>query len=76
MRAKGQKLTPQWEITRINEWELARAHPELVRRIEFDMPKVKAALSLLQKLPGVEAREVVAASVRIPSAGKGMVLPV
>lgn len=76
VKAEAQTLQEEWEITRINEWELARAHPELVRRIEFDQRKLKAAIDLLGKLPGVEARKVVKASVRIPSAGKGLVLPV
>jgi hypothetical protein len=67
VRADGQRLRDEWEITQINEWALAKAHPELVRRIEFDMPKVKAALDLFDgKLPGVIAQKVVKSSVRLP----------
>lgn len=76
VKAAGQVLPEDWEISNIREWELARSHPELVRSIEFDMRQVKAALTLLGSLPGVTAKKVVKASVRLPSAGKGLVLPV
>lgn len=64
-KPKGQTVKEVWEVERINEFELASKHPELVRRIEFDMVKVKAALDLFDgKLPGVVARKSVAVSAR------------
>lgn len=64
VRAEGQRVTKDWEITKINEWTLAKARPDLVRRIEFDTRGIKDALKRGEKLPGVEAREVINASVR------------
>lgn len=63
---KGQRVDEVWEIESIQEWALAREHPELVRRIEFDLPKVKTALDLLGSLPGVKAKKVV----KVASVGK------
>lgn len=65
VRAEGQIVRPTWEITRINEMQLARARPDLVRKIEFDMRAVKEELARGVKLPGVEAREVIQSGVRI-----------
>lgn len=63
VRAEGQRISTDWEITRINEHQLAKARPDLVRKFEFDMRAVKAELARGVKLPGVEAREVVKAGV-------------
>ncbi len=71
VRAEGQRISTDWEITRINEHQLAKARPDLVRNFEFDMRAVKAELTRGVKLPGVEAKEVVSASVRA-GAGKAI----
>lgn len=65
VRAEGQIVRQQWEITRINEMQLARARPDLVRKIEFDMRLLKEELGRGVKLPGVEAREVIQSGVRM-----------
>jgi hypothetical protein len=64
VRAEGQVVRTEWEIVRINDWVLSKARPDLVRKIEFDLVGVKAALARGEKLPGVEAREVIKSSVR------------
>lgn len=63
VRAEGQRVTTDWEITRLSEHVLAKARPDLVRKIEFDMRAVKSELQRGVKLPGVEAREVVKSGV-------------
>lgn len=69
VRAKGQVIKEEWEIVRINEMELARSWPQLIRRIEFDMPALKALLAAKDgKVSGVEARKVVHSTVRAPRA--------
>lgn len=62
VRAEGQRVSVDWEITRINEHQLAKARPDLVRKIEFDVRSIKDELKRGVKLPGVEAREVVNAT--------------
>lgn len=64
VRAEQQIVREDWEITRINELQLARARPDLVRKIEFDMRLLKEELSKGVSLPGVEAREVVKSGIR------------
>lgn len=64
-KVAGQVSRPTWEITKINEWALAKGRPDLVRKIEFDMVAVKSELNRGVKLPGVEAREVYKADVRL-----------
>jgi len=64
VRAEGQRVVTDWEITGLNEWVLARARPDLVRRIEFDRLAIKEELKRGVKLPGVTAREVVNSTVR------------
>ena len=66
-RATGQIVRTDWEVTRINDFVLAKARPDLVRKIEFDMAALKDCLKRGEKLPGVEAKEVVKASVRTTS---------
>lgn len=65
-RVEGQRTTNDWKITKINDWALAKARPDLVRKIEFDMLAVKAELRKGTKLPGVEAEEVYSAGVKLP----------
>lgn len=63
VRANNQAVRKNWEIIKINEFQLCRARPDLVRKIEFDMRRLKEELSNDVKLPGVEAREIVTSSV-------------
>jgi hypothetical protein len=63
-RATGQVVRTEWEIQEIREWELAKARPDLVRRIEFDRIEIKRLLDAGVKLPGVVAKPVTKSSVR------------
>lgn len=64
VRAQGQTVRTEPEITRINDWVLAKARPDLVRRLEFDMLAIKECLKRGDKLPGVEWREKIISGVR------------
>lgn len=64
LKVKEQHTTVDWEITKLNEWQLAKARPDLVRKIEFDLRAVKEELKRGVKLPGVEGKEVYKASVK------------
>lgn len=63
-KVQGQRTTVDWEITKINEWALMKARPDLVRKIDFDMRAIKDELKRGVKLAGVEAREIYKADVR------------
>lgn len=71
-RVAGQVTTVDWEITSINEWTLAKARPDLVSKITFDMRALKAALSRGDKLAGVVAKEVHKAGVKLPPERKAI----
>lgn len=73
VQAKGQIVREQWAIKRIDSFVLAKARPDLVRKIEFDMTAIKALLNAGEKLPGVEAEREVTSTVR---AERAMVLNV
>lgn len=62
VRAEGQRIATDWEITGINIHVLAKARPDLIRTIEFDKRAMKVELARGIKLPGVEAKEVVNAT--------------
>jgi hypothetical protein len=64
-RVAGQRTVFDVEITKINDWALARSRPDLVRKIEFDMRLVKEILKRGEKLVGVESREIYKADVRV-----------
>lgn len=64
-KVAGQRQTSDWEITKINDWALAKGRPDLVRKIEFDLRAVKDELKRGVTLPGVEAREVFKSDVRV-----------
>lgn len=68
----GQRTTADWEITKINDWVLAKARPDLVSKITFDMRALKDCLKRGDKLPGVEAREVYNAGVKLPPERKAI----
>ncbi len=56
--AKGQTARKVWKITQINDFVLIKSRPDLVRKIEWDMVALKAALDETGKnLPGVTAVE-------------------
>jgi hypothetical protein len=63
-RVAGQVTRGVWEITKINDWALIKARPDLVSKIEWDTRALKAELARGVKLPGVEAREIFKADVR------------
>lgn len=64
-KAEGQSIRQEWEITRINEFALMRARPDLVRKVEFDLRSIKEELARGLKLPGVEAQLLLKSSVRL-----------
>lgn len=64
-KVAGQRTTCDWEITKINEWALLKARPDLVRKIEFDLRAIKDELRRGVKLAGVEAKETFKADVRV-----------
>ena len=64
-RASGQVVRKVWVIDQINDFQLMKARPDLVRKIEWDMVNLKAALeSSGGKLPGVTAHEDIKAGTR------------
>ena len=63
-RVQGQVTRNDWEITKINEWAVIKARPDLVRKIEFDTRQIKDELKRGVKIPGIEAREIYKADVR------------
>ncbi len=63
-KADGQVVKEEWVIDQIREFELARARPDLVRKIEFDLLRIKSDLKSGMKLPGVTAHKEVTSSVR------------
>jgi hypothetical protein len=56
-RARGQSVCKVWIIDQINDFQLMKARPDLVRKIEWDLTGLKQALADGQKLPGVVAHE-------------------
>jgi len=56
-KAKGQDVRKVWVIDQINDFQLMKARPDLVRKIEWDLVGLKAALAEGIKLPGVVAHE-------------------
>lgn len=56
-RARGQSVKKVWVIDQINDFQLMKARPDLVRKIEWDMVGLKQALADGIKLPGVTAHE-------------------
>lgn len=64
-RAAGQVVREQWVIRSLNECQLARAHPELISKIVFDLVALKALLNATGgKVAGVVAEKEVVATVR------------
>lgn len=71
-KVAGQRTTVEWKITKINDWVLAKARPDLVSKITFDMRGLKDELKRGVKLPGVEAEEEHAAGVKLPPSRKAI----
>lgn len=63
-KARGQSVRKEWIIEQINDFQLIKARPDLVRKIEWDMVALKQALASGEKLPGVRAREDIAIGAR------------
>lgn len=63
-KVTGQRTVFDVEITKLNEWVLMKARPDLVRKIEFDVRAIKDILKRGEKLAGVESREIYKADVR------------
>ncbi len=62
---KGQAVTEDWVIDEIDNMALLLCRPDLVRTVEFDKVKLKAALHLANGiLPGVKAHKEVTTKVR------------
>lgn len=56
-RTVGQTVKKVWIIDQINDFQLMKARPDLVRKIEWDIAGLKQALADGHKLPGVVAHE-------------------
>jgi len=63
-RASGQSNRKTWNIKQINDFQLIKSRPDLVRKIEWDMVAIKEILNAGGKLPGVIAEEDLKVSVR------------
>jgi len=56
MRARGQTVKKVWVIDQINDFQLMKARPDLVRKVEWDMTGLKQALEDSEgKVTGVTA---------------------
>jgi hypothetical protein len=64
VQSKGQIVREEYVVKRIDSFVLAKARPDLVRKIEFDMIAIKALLNAGERLPGVEAEREVSSTVR------------
>jgi len=63
-RAKGQSVQQVVVIDQIREFELMKARPDLVRRVEFDLIEIKKLLAHGVKLAGVTFHTETKANVR------------
>ena len=63
-RQGGQVTRKVWVIKQINDFQLIKARPDLVRKVEWDMAGIKDALNRGDKLPGVTAEEDLRVGVR------------
>lgn len=65
-RSAGQVVRRVWKISQINDFQLVRARPDLVRKIEWDKNAITEELNRGVKLPGVTAEE----DIKIGTRGK------
>lgn len=63
-RAAGQVVKKVWKISQINDFQLMKARPDLVREIKWDRVAITDALNRGEKLPGVTAEEDITVSTR------------
>jgi uncharacterized membrane protein YqiK len=63
-KVAGQQQKHDWEIVSINDWQLAKARPDLVTKYTFDMRAIKDILRNGGTLPGVTAKEIFESGVR------------
>jgi membrane protein involved in colicin uptake len=57
-RAKGQTITKVWIIDQINDFQLMKSRPDLVRKVEWDLTGLKQALTDSEgKIAGVIAHQ-------------------
>lgn len=56
-RAKGQTVRKKWKITQINDFQLMKSRPDLVRKVEWDRLAINQILNEGGTLPGVTAEE-------------------
>ena len=64
VRAKGQSVTEIVVIDQIREFELVKARPDLVRKVEFDLIGLKRDLANGVKVPGVTWHKETQSTVR------------
>ena len=65
MRAKGQTVKKVWVIDQINDFQLMKSRPDLVRKIEWDMTALKQALEDSDgKVTGVTAHPDINVGIR------------
>ena len=64
IKARGQVVKDDWEITVLNPYELARYHPDCVLRIEHSVSAIKTLLNQGITVRGVTARKVTTSTVR------------
>jgi hypothetical protein len=67
VRAKGQAVSEEVVIDGIREFELMRARPDLVRKVEFDLLTLKKDLAAGTKVPGVTWHKETKSRVRTSS---------
>lgn len=63
-RSRGQTNRKVWKITQINDFQLMKVRPDLIRKIEWDVVGIKQILDAGQTLPGVTAEEDLKISTR------------
>jgi len=63
-RAYGQANRKVWNIKQINDLQLMRSRPDLIRKVEWDMVAIKQILNEGGTLPGVIAEEDLKIGVR------------
>jgi hypothetical protein len=63
-RSVGQITKTVWKIVQINDFQLMKARPDLVRKVEWDLVGIKQALDAGQTLPGVKAEKDLSVGVR------------
>lgn len=63
-KAPGQRISYDWNVTVIDVWTLARAHPGCVK-IEPRLSEIKALLNAGAQIAGIKAERILKAGVRL-----------